>query len=83
VANPDAQQPVIGDSPDAKLLVDKHKQKFNERVSELGEVSLRNAARFLNLDPDDVPTKASSARDWLGQRFVKEGRFYLPRRNAS
>lgn len=83
VANPGAQQPVVGDLPDAKLLADKHKQKFNERVSELGEVSLRNAARFLNLDPDDVPTKASSARDWLGQRFVKEGRFYLPRRNAS
>jgi phospholipase C len=83
VANPGAQQPVAGDLPDAKLLVDKHKQKINERVSELGEISLRNAARFLNVDPEDVPDKASSARKWLGDRFVKEGKFYLPRRHSA
>ena len=83
IANPGAQQPVVGDLPDAKLLVDKHKQKFNERVSELGEVSLRNAARYLDVDPQEIPDKASSARKWLGDRFIKEGKFYLPRRHST
>ena len=68
----------MGDLPDAKLLVDKHKQKFNERVSELGEVSLRNAARYLDVDPQEIPDKASSARKWLGDRFVKEGSSTFP-----
>lgn len=80
VPNVGAQQPVVGDVPDAKLLVAKHQAKLNESISQLGEASLRNAARLLNLDADAVPDKSTQARAWLAKNFVKDGRIHLPGR---
>jgi len=83
VANPGAQQPVAGDIPDVKMMIDRNEHDVNERISQLGEATLRNAARMLDLDPTAVPTKATAARAWLAQHFVKEGHFIVPRRSGS
>lgn len=83
VANPDAQQPVAGDLPDSKLLIAKHKEHANESISQLGEATLRNASRMLDLDPAAAPTNANAARQWLAHHFVKEGHFIVPRRSGS
>lgn len=79
VANPNAQQPVVGDVPDAKLLLKKHQQHASEFVSQLGEATLRNGARLLDLDPVDLPGSASAARSWLADKFTRDGQLHLPR----
>ena len=45
-----------------------------EYVSQLGEATLRNAARLFDHDPDDLPVTASGARAWLRERFRRDGR---------
>ncbi len=62
----------LGDVPDVKLL---EHQKLAEleatphRISQLGQATLRNAARRTGEDLDRVPDTVESARAWLAQRF--------------
>jgi hypothetical protein len=64
----------FGDAPDAGLLLAKRREEAHEYVSQLGEATLRNAARLIDHDPDDLPVTASGARDWLRERFRRDGR---------
>ncbi len=74
-ANPDAQEPVAGDLPDTKLFWQHKHAHDKEYVSQIGQVTVRNAARLLGLDPDEAPsTSASGVREWLEHHFVVEGR---------
>ena len=64
----------FGDVPDAGLLLAKRREEAREYVSQLGEATLRNAARLIDHDPDDLPVTASGARTWLRERFRRDGR---------
>jgi phospholipase C len=64
----------FGDAPDAGLLLAKRREEAREYVSQLGEATLRNAARLVDHDPDDLPVTASGARAWLRERFRRDGR---------
>ena len=59
-------------------MVKKRKQQAAAFVSELGEATLRNAARMLELDPHDLPADAQRARSWLADRFIRDGLLRLP-----
>jgi phospholipase C len=78
MANPGAQQPITGDVPDTQLMVAKRKQQAAAFVSDLGEATLRNAARMLELGPHGLPVDAHHAKSWLADRFVRGGRLQLP-----
>jgi phospholipase C len=71
---PAEKKAAFGDTPDAGLLLAKRREEAREYVSQLGEATLRNAARLVDHDPDDLPVTASGARDWLRERFRREGR---------
>jgi hypothetical protein len=58
-----------GDAPDAKLLLHQRRAARKEHISQLGAATLRNAARLVGDDPDDLPRTASHARRWLDERF--------------
>ncbi len=58
-----------GDAPDAKLLLHQRREARKQHVSQLGAATLRNAARLVGDDPDDVPQTAGHARRWLDERF--------------
>jgi phospholipase C len=78
--NPHAQQPVAGDLPDTAMLLRRHKGAAEDRLTQLGEVTVRNAARMLHLDPQTVPDQAPAARAWLLRHFTRDGRLHVSRK---
>lgn len=60
----------FGDAPDAKLLLAKRRAASRERISQLGEATLRNAARRTGDDLDRLPGELHQARAWLSERFA-------------
>jgi len=64
---PEQQKEAFGDAPDAGLLMAKRKQAAREHVSQIGEATLRNAARLVEHDLDVLPVTATEARAWLGR----------------
>ena len=70
---PEEKREAFGDAPDAGLLLAKRKEHAREYVSQLGEATLRNAARLVDHDLDDLPATASGARGWLGRHFGAGG----------
>lgn len=64
---PEQKQEAFGDAPDAGLLLAKRKEAAAEHVSQIGEATLRNAARLVEHDLDGLPSTASAARQWLDQ----------------
>lgn len=59
-------------------MVKKRKQQAAAFLSELGEATLGNDARMLELDPHKLPADAHRARSWLAHRFIRDGRLQLP-----
>ena len=68
----------FGDAPDGALLIAKRKENMREHVSQIGEATLRNAARLLEKDPGEVPNTASGAKAWLDEHFWHEGKLTRP-----
>ena len=67
---PEQKKEAFGDAPDAGLLLAKRKEHAREHVSQIGEATLRNAARLAERDLDSLPSTASAAREWLHQHAV-------------
>lgn len=63
---PEQKKEAFGDAPDAGLLLAKRKEAAAEHVSQIGEATLRNAARLLEHE-GELPVTASAAREWLGR----------------
>jgi len=59
----------LGDAPDIELLVTKDRAATQHRISQLGEATLRNAARRTGDDLGSLPTTVDHARSWLADRF--------------
>ena len=77
-AMPDARQPVQGDVPDARMLEDQYATAAEERLSEIGEATCRNAARLLGVGLDGLPATGSELRDWFARHFRRDGVLSLP-----
>lgn len=73
VLSAEEKKAAFGDAPDLGLLLEKRR----EHVSQIGAATLRNAARRFEHDPDEVPTTASAAREWLARHLPRDSR--LPR----
>lgn len=52
----------------------------NERLSQIGEFTLRNAARIVGVDPGTVPTDPAGAQTFMKRMFFADGHFRLPTR---
>ena len=70
----------FGDEPDLALLAYKTRQADSEFISALGRATLRNASRYLGIEPGSLPATATATRAWLRARFWKNGRFDPPGR---
>ncbi len=67
--SPEEKAAAFGDAPDAGLLLAKRKEQAREYVSQLGEATLRNAARLAEHDGEDLPRTATAAREWLARHL--------------
>jgi phospholipase C len=60
----------LGDDPDAKLFLAKHKDHALEPVSQLGHVVLRNVAAMSGKEVGDIPPGLETIKSWLGERVA-------------
>jgi len=51
-----------------------------ERLSQIAEVTLRNAARIVGVDPGTVPPDPAGAKTFMEAMFFENGRFRIPTR---
>ncbi len=77
-AMPDAQQAVQGDLPNARMLEEKYAAAADQRLSEIGEATCRNAARLLGLGLDGLPQSGSALQAWLARHFRPDGELRFP-----
>jgi phospholipase C len=61
----------FGDAPDLAVLLEKKK----EHVSQIGEATLRNAARLVEHDLDGLPGTASAAIEWMSTHLGAHPKF--------
>ncbi len=73
VETKEEKKAAFGDVPDVGLLIEKRKEIGKEYISQIGEATLRNAARIIGHDPDKVPDSAGKAREWLDRHFKHGG----------
>jgi phospholipase C len=66
---PEEKKAAFGDAPDGALLLAKRREQAKEHISQIGEATLRNAARIAGHDPEGLPDSASGARHWLRQHL--------------
>jgi len=64
----------LGDAPDINLLLEKKKQLGADYISQIGEATLRNAARRVDHDVEQLPQTAADARVWLKGHFHRDGK---------
>ena len=65
------KEAAFGDAPDLGLLLEKRR----EHVSQIGEATLRNAARLAERDLDELPGTATAAREWLRRHLGAHPKF--------
>jgi len=69
---PDERKAHFGDTPGLGLFFSKWRHAAHQELPELGEATLRAAARIADEDVDRIPGTIEEAKTWLADRFLDE-----------